>query len=229
MCRILFEQRGRVMTSMEHAFYQRPLPTMYDLPSDNPEESGRPDEIHWHQANLLRDTFQPPGYSSDQFLTSSFLHYYYDSRNTSHYIRPDWAAVFGVPRKIGPNGRLNYVLWQEVRSPFIAVELLSPNPIEKDQGKKLYGQTPPMKWEVYESFLRVPYYVLFDWKSNDLQIFCLEGATYQEISKERLWIPELEIGLGLWQGTFSGFERQWLRWYDNIEGNWVSTLPFGTL
>jgi hypothetical protein len=35
-------------------------------------------------------------------------------------------------------------------------------------------------------------------------------------------MPELELGLGLWQGEFQGIERLWLRWYD-ARGNWIPT------
>ena len=35
-------------------------------------------------------------------------------------------------------------------------------------------------------------------------------------------IPELGIGLGLWQGEFEGIPRIWLRWYD-AQGNWMPT------
>jgi hypothetical protein len=37
-----------------------------------------------------------------------------------------------------------------------------------------------------------------------------------------VWIPELDLGLGLWQGAFQGIERLWLRWYD-AQGNWIPT------
>ena len=36
------------------------LPTMYDLPSENPEDPGLPDDFHPLQAFLLLLTFQPP-------------------------------------------------------------------------------------------------------------------------------------------------------------------------
>jgi hypothetical protein len=35
------------------------LPTMYDLPSENPEEKGLPDDFHFLQPLLLYLTFQP--------------------------------------------------------------------------------------------------------------------------------------------------------------------------
>jgi len=41
------------------------LPTMYDLPSEDPEEPGLPDEFHLLQPELLRSTFRPPSYTED--------------------------------------------------------------------------------------------------------------------------------------------------------------------
>lgn len=40
--------------------------------------------------------------------------------------------------------------------------------------------------------------------------------------RTRLWIPELGLGLGLWQVAFEGVTRYLLRWYDNQE-NWLPT------
>ncbi|BAC89270.1 Uma2 family endonuclease [Gloeobacter violaceus] len=198
-----------------------PLPTMYDLPSENPEEPGLPDEFHDWQPQLLSQTFQPPAYPCDRVFTASDLNLYYDSLNTGLFKRPDWFAVVGVPRLVG-SGRLSYVAWKEGRSPIVVVELLSPSTQEADQGQTLRGQQPPSKWEVYENILRVPYYVLFNREANIFRIFQLEGASYQELSEPNLWIKELQIGLGLWQGRFSGVERQWLRWHA-ANGEWIMT------
>lgn len=85
---------------------------------------------------------------------------------------------------------------------------------------------PLSKWDVYEQKLRVPYYVVFSRDSNKLWFFKLEGGKYQKqnISAEnpRLWIPELEAGLGLWQGEYQGINRLWLRWYDS-QDRWILT------
>ena len=37
------------------------LPTMYDLPSEDPKEPGLPDEFHDYQPQLLRETFNRLG------------------------------------------------------------------------------------------------------------------------------------------------------------------------
>jgi Uma2 family endonuclease len=87
-------------------------------------------------------------------------------------------------------------------------------------------ELPPRKWEVYEQILRVPYYIVFSRYTNRLRFFQLTGGRYQEQLLDpiqpRIWIPELKLGLGLWQGAFEGVTGQWLRWYDEQE-NWIPT------
>ncbi|MBV8882527.1 MAG: Uma2 family endonuclease [Chroococcidiopsidaceae cyanobacterium CP_BM_RX_35] len=96
----------------------------------------------------------------------------------------------------------------------------------KSTGDETVKETPPRKWEVYEQILRVPYYVVFSRYTNRVRFFQLAGGHYQEqeLDREqpRVWIPELELGLGLWQGEYQGIERLWLRWYD-AKSNWVLT------
>lgn len=42
------------------------------------------------------------------------------------------------------------------------------------------------------------------------------------MSDSRFWIPELELGLGMWRGRYQNVEQPWLRWYDGTL-NWVLT------
>ncbi|WP_421657936.1 hypothetical protein [Leptothermofonsia sp. ETS-13] len=76
------------------------LPTMYDLPSEDPEESGLPDEFHDLQPQLLSATFRLQDYVSDQIFTGTDLNLYYDVRHPLWHKRPDWFAVIGVPRSM---------------------------------------------------------------------------------------------------------------------------------
>jgi Uma2 family endonuclease len=202
---------------------QQPLPTMYDLPSDNPEDPGLPDEFHDWQPQLLSETFVPANYPPEQVLTAKDLNLYFDVQKPGLYKRPDWFGVVGVPRVVDEGkGRRSYVFWQEGRAPTVIVELLSRNTQESDQGLTPRGQETPTKWEVYETILRVPYYVVFDGAGDTLRFFQLQGESYRELSEPKLWIEGLQIGLGLWQGTFVSVERLWLRWYD-AQGNWIPT------
>jgi hypothetical protein len=44
---------------------------MYDLPREDPEEPGLPDQFHLLEPQLLAETFRPPIYPSDQIFTAS--------------------------------------------------------------------------------------------------------------------------------------------------------------
>lgn len=150
------------------------LPTMYDLPSeDPPEEPGLPDEFHLLQPQLLSATFRPPSELAGQVFTGMDMNLYYDLRHPLWQKRPDWFAVIGVPRLYeGRDLRLSYVIWQERVSPFVIVELLSPGTENEDLGKtQRRPHQPPTKWEVYEQILQVPYYVIFDRYSGKLRLF----------------------------------------------------------
>lgn len=205
---------------------QDTLPTMYDLPSEDPEEPGLSDEFHIFQPRLLGETFCPPVYPCDQVFTASDLNLYYDPRRPNWYKRPDWFAVVGVSRLYQQRDlRLSYVVWQEGVNPFVVVELLSPGTEKEDLGLTLREiNQPPTKWEVYEQILRVPYYVVFDRYTDIFKAFVLTGDRYveQDLTQPKLWIEGLQLGLGLWQGFYQGLERQWLRWFD-ANGQWMPT------
>jgi Uma2 family endonuclease len=201
------------------------LPTMYDLKSEDPKEPGLPDQFHLLQPRLLDETFCPLDYTEQEILVASDLNLYYDPHHPLWYKRPDWFAVLGVPHLYeGQDLRLSYVIWQEGVNPFIAVELLSPGTEKEDLGQTLRDvEQPPTKWEVYERILRIPYYVVFDRYTSQLRVFKLDGSRYVEIAlqDERFWIPEIGLGIGIWQGTYQGVEISWLRWYDLQD--WIQT------
>src|SRR4028118_518695 len=222
------------------------LPTMYNLKSEDPEEPGLLDEFQDLQAQFLSLTFSPPHYPASRVFSASDMNLYYDVRHEQWYKRPDWFGVVGVPRLYDEvDMRLSYVVWQEGVNPLVIVELLSPGTEKEDLGEndeeKLppeseeltgNGQTiqpesenkPPRKWEVYEQILRIPYYVVFSRYTNQLRVFKMVGAHFQELELQeaRVWMPELDIGLGLWHGEYQGIERSWLRWYD-AQGDWIPT------
>ncbi len=230
------------------------LPTMYDLPSENPEESGLPDEFHALQPQLLSRTCRPPKIFARLMFSGTDMNLYYDVRHPRWYKRPDWFLVTEVPRLYDETDlRLSYVIWQEGVDPLVVVELLSPGTEAEDLGENVRSEDlievptskstkteeaqgvqerettkeqPPRKWDMYERILRVPYYVVFSRYTDRLRVFTLVADHYQELeldsNQPKLWVPALELGLGLWQGKYEGVTRQWLRWYD-VEGNWVLT------
>jgi len=204
---------------------QASLPTMYDLPSEDPEEPGLPDEYHLWQADLCSVTFRPPTYPPERVFVASDLNLYYDPQHTRWYKRPDWFAVIDVPRLYQNRElRLSYVIWQEKVSPIVAIEFLSPSTQTEDLGKRPRRGVQPTKWEVYEQILAIPHYIVFNRYTDELRAFRLENGRYRErpLPDTRVWLPELALGLGLWQGEYRGVNRQWLRWYDQ-DGNWMLT------
>ncbi|NEO25752.1 MAG: Uma2 family endonuclease [Kamptonema sp. SIO4C4] len=199
------------------------LPTMYDLPSENPEEPGLPDEFHDLQPDLLTQTCQSSRYPQQEYFVASDLNLYYDSEHTLWYKRPDWFMVLGVRRSTNQQDlRLSYVIWQELVSPFLVVELASPGTENEDLGRKARREDgTPTKWEVYEQILQVPYYVIYDRYENQLRAFELQSGQYAALEvSQGLWLEELELGLGLWQGSYEGVEGLWLRFYD-ADYNWI--------
>ncbi|ASC69078.1 Hypothetical Protein XM38_000040 [Halomicronema hongdechloris C2206] len=98
---------------------QETLPTMYDLPSDNPEEPGLPDVgvspsrdvFHDMQPQLLKETCRLPDELADNVFCGTDLNLYYDTHHPQWYKRPDWFLVLGVPRaKQQRDLRLSYVI-----------------------------------------------------------------------------------------------------------------------
>jgi Uma2 family endonuclease len=209
------------------------LPTMYDLPSEDPEEPGLPDEFHGLQPQLLTRTLQLSGYSRQEIFTALDMNLYYDPNHTSWYKRPDWFLVVGVSRLYqGFDARSSYVLWDEKVSPIVVIEFLSPGTESEDLGRFSANPPtpkpgkPPCKFEVYESIVKVPNYIVYDAETQQLRYFQLVNGRYQEqplaASNPLLWIPELDLGLGIWRDAFDALPQAWLRWCDR-NGNFCLT------
>ncbi len=247
---------GPSLTPIEpQAKSQRKLPTMYDLPSEFPEEPGLPDEFHDVQPQLLSRTLSLKGYSSQNRFAGSDLNVYYDPDHPLWHKRPDWFLAVNVSRvyqgKSGEETRLSYVVWEERQSPTVIVEFISARTEKEDLGR-FYGEadyvpdlsksfeqesfaiekaamdrtTPPGKVNVYELCLKVPHYIVYSRYTQRLRYFKHNGSHYEEqLVQERapkIWLSDLEIGLGIWDGYFEALPGPWLRWCD-AEGNWLLT------
>ena len=185
------------------------LPTMYDLPSEDPEEPGLPDvggslskdEFHDLQPQLLSRTLRLTRYSRENCFTVSDLNLYYDLRHPLWHKRPDWFLAVDVPRLYEQRDlRRSYVVWQECRPPHVVVEFLSPGTEAEDLGRfydassrvpspdpepaeaeaEATREKPPGKFAVYEEYLRVPHYIVYSRYSQRLRYFKLNGGRYEE-------------------------------------------------
>ncbi len=202
------------------------LTTMYDLPRVNSQRLELADKYQLLQPQLLGDTFRPPNYLVQQILVARDVKLYYDPQQTSKYKLSDWFAVVGVdPCYEQRDLKTRYRVWQEEINPFVVVDLRYPDTEIKDLEPKLPRGNPSLsKWEVYEQILRIPYYILFDSKTNHLRVCQLVDNRYKDLklSDPRIWMNGVQLGLGLWQGTYQGINRRWLRWYDGSL-KWILT------
>jgi Uma2 family endonuclease len=228
------------------------LPTMYDLPSEWPEEPGLPDVgaspsrdvFHDLQPQLLSRTLALVDYGRENWFAASDLNLYYDVHHPLWHKRPDWFLAVGVPRLYAQRElRRSYVTWQEGQAPYVVVEFLSPGTEKEDLGRfysrrdlipsddspppePSEGQQPPDKLAVYEQQLRVPHYITYDRRTQRLRYFQLLAGRYQEhplaATAPQIWLADLQVGLGIWSGSFEGIPSHWLRWCDG-EGRWLWT------
>ena len=113
----------------------------------------------------------------------------------------DVAKDVDLDRKV----TLSYFVWQRGKWPDVCVEIVSNNRGSED-GKKL---------RAYER-MRIPYYVIFDpshFLGNEvLRVYQMNGSAYAR--HESGMMPELNLGVRLWQGGFENIEAVWLRWTD---------------
>jgi len=75
----------RSLESVEDWQVRANLPTMYDLPSEDPEKPGLPDEYHDLQSQLLSCTLNLAQYTRSEWFAASDLNLYYDANHQKWY------------------------------------------------------------------------------------------------------------------------------------------------
>lgn len=142
---------------------------------------------------------------------------------------PDWLYVPKINEPLNQRSpsqpiRRSYTPWTEGDGVAIVMEFLS----EDDNGEHSARDVPPYgKLYFYEQILTVPTYVIFDPQEGLMNVRQLQNDTYQIIphnADDRVWIPSVELFLGVWIGIREGVPAKWLRWWDS-EGNlllWAS-------
>ncbi|MEH1891770.1 MAG: Uma2 family endonuclease [Nostoc sp.] len=131
---------------------------------------------------------------------------------------PDWAYIpkISVDRE---EVIRSYTPQLQGDIPVIVMEFLSDTDGTEYSVKPTY---PPGKWFFYERILKVPNYIIFNPNSGSLEMYRLQN-TEQYILQEpdenqRHWIAQMNLYLGVWQGTRENRAGKWLRWWDE-QGN----------
>lgn len=126
---------------------------------------------------------------------------------------PDWGFVpsIRVPREQIDR---SYTPRLEGDNPIIVMEFLSETEGTEYSVKPTY---PPGKWFFYEQVLQVINYVIFEPGSGNLEFYRLNEAGQYKLQPpneaQRYWVPEMQLFLGVWQGTRQNRTGNWLRWW----------------
>lgn len=127
---------------------------------------------------------------------------------------PDWLYIPSVlPVGTGVIRR-SYTPNAEGENVAVVMEFLS----DSDNGEYSIRPTFPYgKLYFYEKILQIPTYVIFNPYDLTIEVRRLENGQYvlqAPSASGRFWISELELFLGIWQGTRLGLNIYWLRWWD---------------
>ena len=131
---------------------------------------------------------------------------------------PDWVYIPSVEPLKDSVIRRSYTPNAEGDRPLIVMEFIS----ETEGGEySINPHYPYGKWYFYEQILRVPIYVIFHPKTSCLDIYRLTDGKYQrqELGADgRIWLGEIGLFLGVWQGKKAEITTNWLRWWGR-DGN----------
>lgn len=106
-----------------------------------------------------------------------------------------------------------YFVWEFGKPPDMVLEIVS-NKVGNETGSKLrdYARAGIRYYVIYDAWLSL--------SNVPVRVYELAAGGYRLRANRQL--PELGLGLTLWQGTFEGLSGDWLRWTD-LAGNLLPT------
>jgi Uma2 family endonuclease len=194
------------------------LASAVNFPSTLPEEDGEPLESDWHRLaiNLLIEAIVYFLRERRDFYAGGNMFLYFSAAQVRNkdYRGPDFFFVRGVPRD---RERRYWAVWEEDgRYPNVIVELLSPSTAQTDRTTKK---------ALYEKTFRTPEYILYDPDTRKLEGWHLTNGAYEPMELDErgwLWSRQLELHVGLWDGSYLETKGIYLRFFD-VHGNLVLT------
>ncbi|UZQ54148.1 Uma2 family endonuclease [Trichothermofontia sichuanensis B231] len=131
---------------------------------------------------------------------------------------PDWAFIPHITVDRAEVFR-SYTPHLQGEIPAIVLEFLSDTDGTEYSVKETY---PPGKYFYYEQILQVPNYGIFEPVTGQLELYRLQESGQYKLTapdeEGRFWIPEMQLFLGVWQGSRENRPGYWLRWWDE-QGN----------
>ncbi|MBD2418882.1 Uma2 family endonuclease [Anabaena cylindrica FACHB-243] len=129
---------------------------------------------------------------------------YYDPYQPA--IVPDGFLSLGVERFYDENLRPSYAIWEEEKVPILVLEVVS----------QTYRGEYSTKKDAYAN-LGVLYYVVYNptrRRKPQLEVHKLVKGMYQLQDGNPVWLPEIDLGIGIERGTYQGITREWMYWYN---------------
>ncbi|OUC12754.1 MAG: hypothetical protein B0A82_20440 [Alkalinema sp. CACIAM 70d] len=183
------------------------LPCSDDTPVDNEDQNLLPNLLLLLLTSLWADRM-------DWYFGADMAIYHTTGVSPKVPVVPDGFLSLGVERQKGGKSRRSYATWEENEVvPIFVLEMVSHRPgDEYDEKLSLYAN------------LGVLYYLIYNpefWQRDRHQPFELyklvEGEYRLQIG-EPYWMPEVGLGIGRYQGTIGGIEKELLTWFD-AKGN----------
>ena len=197
------------LIKIEPTITWEPLPTDFVLPDDPVENIQQPT-----LAAALTDALGAARLIQSEMLIGSNFGLVATVNNKTIVKAPDWFYVPKVYPVTKGTVRRSYTQHLEGEPISIVMEFLS----ETENGELSVRATPPYgKLYFYQQILQVPTYVTYDPYAPSLEVRCLQNERYviQEANDQgQVWIPELQLFLGIWSGERLGQSMNWLRWWD---------------
>ncbi|KYC36021.1 hypothetical protein WA1_40470 [Scytonema hofmannii PCC 7110] len=127
---------------------------------------------------------------------------------------PDWAYIpsISVARE---EVKRSYTPQLQGETPAVIMEFISDVDGTEYSVKPTY---PPGKWFFYERILKVLNYIILEPETGRLEVYRLDDAGRYALQEpdenNRYQILEMNLYLGIWQGTRGNRTGNWLRWWD---------------
>jgi Uma2 family endonuclease len=197
------------------------LPDDYRLPDDPVDNINQP-----ALAAALTESLQIAGKIAANALTTTNYGICATLNNRMVIKAPDWAFIpkINVSRE---EVTRSYTPQLQGEIPIIVMEFISDPEGAEYSVKPTY---PPGKWFFYERILKAPNYIIFEPDSGSFEMYRLDKTERyiltQPSENQRYWIAQMNLYLGVWQGTRDNRSGNWLRWWDE-QGNlllWGSEL-----
>jgi Uma2 family endonuclease len=118
-----------------------------------------------------------------------------------------------LPEDIWTKKNRTYMVWEYGKPPDVVIEIVS-NRVGEEMGEKLgrYARSGVGSYVVFDPIRQL--------SRKPLRLFERHNSAYTEA--EVMWLPELQLGLTLWEGVYEDAEETWLRWCDS-QGNILLT------